>query len=105
MINGASSGVKMHGSDHILVHSDLEALLMLLAFTNEPFHQHHHQQVILQSTDYHKVQQLTSVLSTLTSFFRLHFKNSGNIGLTMVRGFLTIIMKLLHVLFKNSIFS
>ena len=104
MTNGVNSGVKMHGSDHTLVHSDLEALQMLLVFTNGPFHQHHHQQAILQNTDYPKDLLLISVPSTHTNFFRLHFNNLGNIGLMIVRGFLTIIMKILHVLFKNSIF-
>ena len=103
MTNGVNSGVKMHGSDHTLVHSDLEALRMLLVFTNGLFHQHHHQQAILQNTDYPKDLLLISVPSTHTNFFRLHF-NLGNIGLIIVCGYLTIIMKTLHVLFKNSIF-
>ena len=80
MTNGVNSGVKMHGNDHILVHLDLEAVQMLSVFTNGPFHPHHHQQAILQNTDYPKGQQLTSVPSTLTNFFQLHFKQSGNIG-------------------------
>ena len=104
MKNGANSGVKMHGSDHTPAHFDLEAVLMLLAFTNVPFHRHHHRQAILQSTDYPKDHWLTSVPLTLTNFFRLHCKNSGHFGLIMAHGFLNIIVKLLHVLFINSIF-